>query len=175
MSTTDSDKEYGGTDEETLLQTRPSLKPTALLGVITGVLGAGIAVYLEQSPRLLGEATPGVQRITILLTVLVLVSLVARAYALARTSYVVTTRAVHERYTFLLREKDRRLPFSQIRATELDRGRLETVLGYGSIRFLTGGTNQSLGYVDFSSVPNPNRIRDRVHPYLIDDDQPKAG
>lgn len=168
MSTSDSDSEDRGTEEETLLQMRPSLKPIVLLWIISGLLGAGIAVYLYQSPRALGESTPAVRNIIILLTVLVLVTLGARAYVLTRTRYTVTTRAVYERYAFLFREKERRLPLSHIRATELDRGRTESLLGYGSIRFLTGGTNQSLGYVDFSSVPNPDNVREQVEPYLVD-------
>lgn len=157
------------TDEEVILRTGPSLRPTAVLTALVLVAGAAMVAGLSGNPTLLGEFTPAAARVVGLATVVAVLGLAARMYVLSRTDYVVTTDAVRRRYRFFLREKERRLPFAQVRATELDRGRVEALLGYGSLRFLTGGTNRSLGFVDFRSVPEPRSVYDDVQPLLEED------
>lgn len=151
------------TDEEVLLATSPSIKPTLVTLALTLLVGSAAFVYLRRNPTALGNATDVIRQATVLLVAIVVVGLVGRVYVLTRTSYLVTADAVHRRFRFLRRRKERRLPLARVRATELDRGRIESLFGVGTLRFLTGGTNSSLGFVRFESIANPADVRDRLH------------
>lgn len=161
------------TNDRTVLTTRPSIKPTAVLLGLAVVLGGAAIWYLGRDPQAIGDATPVVRRAIQILLVLAVVGLLGRIYLLSRTTYVVTGSAVTRRFEFLFKKKERRLPLGQVRATELDRGRIQALFGYGTLRFLTGGTNQSLGFVDFESVPDPDRVSREVQPLLQDTRNPE--
>lgn len=54
------------------------------------------------------------------------------------------------------------MPIRQLRGHEHSQSRIQTLLGYGTIRMLTGGTNQSLGFVEFEDLPDPELVRQYI-------------
>jgi len=148
----------GGTespDDKRFVQT-PSIKPTLIkFGLV--LIGTVVIILYSmnrQSNNAVWIAT-------------VLGSLVAIRYCwsillLQRTRYVVTPESIIRRYQLLGRFYSRRLPIEELRGTQITRTRTQSLLDIGTIKFLTGGMNQSLGFVQFSSVPDPEKIQDLI-------------
>lgn len=150
------------TESETLIETSPSLRPLVLLLGLVVVVGGGIAAVTAGSPELLGSATQAVQWIATVATALASIAIVGKLYVRSRTRYLVGDDRVEKRFSFLLKEHRRVLPTGRIRGYELNRARTEALLGYGTVVFLTGGTNQSLGFLRFEAVPNPDEVCEAV-------------
>lgn len=157
-----------GTAQAPVLETQPTLKPT--IASLAGVVGAGVLVivYLFLDPTLLGTAarTEIAANLVMLLTFAGAARLLLRLYVLTRTRYVVTPDAVRREYSLLYKTFSRELPLAKVRSHELRRGRIETLLGIGTVAFLTGSMAQSPAHLEFENVPNPERVRNRVRDRL---------
>jgi uncharacterized membrane protein YdbT with pleckstrin-like domain len=142
----------------------PSMKPTLLKFLLVGILGTAVTFYVMSNPEAVGPtAGPLLLYLVPLVTTVILLRLLFAAYVLSRTRYVVTPEHLRQEFFLLYRRHERQLPLAQLRGLELTRGRLETLLGYGSVTFLTGGTNQSLGFLSFTAIPDPDTVRDQVN------------
>ncbi|WP_143704836.1 PH domain-containing protein [Haloquadratum walsbyi] len=62
----------------------------------------------------------------------------------------------------ILRYNSRKAPIDELRGFEYSQDSIQTLLGYGSIRLLTGGTNQSLGFLVFENLPNAGKARNHI-------------
>lgn len=151
------------TDDERIL--RPSIRPVlislfvALLG--TAVVAAGVvALNLEGS----GQGTL-LGLLGVIAGLLILRQFVT-LFVLTRTRYVITPGQLRREFSLLYRHRTRELPLSQLRGVELRRDPGQTLLGYGDLRFLTAGTNQSLGFLTFEQIPNPVDHRDALREAL---------
>ena len=157
-----------GTSQAPVLETQPTLKPT--IASLAGVVIAGVLVigYLFVDPTLLGTAgrTEIAANLVMLLTLIGAARLLIRLYVLTRTRYVVTPDAVRREYSLLYKTFSRELPLAKVRSHELRRGRIETLLGIGTVAFLTGSMAQSPAHLEFENVPNPERVRNRVRDLL---------
>jgi len=157
-----------GTARAPVLETQPTLKPT--IARLAGVAGVGglLIGYLLLNPALLGTAarTEIAANLVLLLTVVGAARLLFRLYVLTRTRYVVTPDAVRREYSLLYKTFSRELPLAKVRSHELRRGRLETLLGIGTVAFLTGSMAQSPAHLEFENVSNPERVRNRVRDLL---------
>lgn len=148
----------------TIYETRPTLKPTLIvLGLVT-VVWAALVVTLWRNPELLGtvELTGVVETVVHLVFAFIFVRLGARLYVLKHMRYQVHEDHVAREYALLYQYRRREVPLKQIRATEVRRDPLETILGYGTLTVLTAGVNRSLGFVEFANVPKPEAIRDAI-------------
>jgi len=174
-SETDTDVQTDTTDgrqDEVVVETQPTLKPTAIAIAAVVLLGTGIIAYLYANPTLFGsvDRTEIALNLTAILMVIALVRLLLRLYVLTRTRYVLTTDAVRREYSLLYKSFSRELPLAKVRSHELRRNRTETLLGIGSVSFLTGSVAQSPAHLRFQNVPDPERIRKQVRERLSDDD-----
>ena len=155
-------------DPEIVLETQPTLKPTILSLATVLVVGIAIVAYLFADPTLLGttERTEIAANLVVLLTVVGAGRFLLRLYVLTRTRYVVTPDAVRREYSLLYKAFSRELPLSKVRSHELRRSRIETILGIGSVGFLTGSVSQSPTHLEFENVPHPDRVRRQVRDQL---------
>ena len=149
---------------DVIYETRPTLKPTLIVFGLAAAVWAALVVTLWRNPGLLGtpEITGVVEIVVHLVFAFVAIRLGVRLYVLKRMRYQVTDDHVAREYALLYRYRRREVPIEQIRATEVRRDPLETILGYGTLTVLTAGVNRSLGFVEFSNVPHPEAVRDAV-------------
>ena len=155
-------------ESDIVVETQPTLKPTILSLATVLVAGIAIVAYLFAEPTLLGtsERTEIAANLVVLLTIVGAGRFLLRLYVLTRTRYVVTPDAVRREYSLLYKTFSRELPLSKIRSHELRRSRVETVLGIGSVGFLTGSVSQSPTHLEFENVPHPDRVRRQVRDQL---------
>ena len=142
-SETDTDAQTDASDgqqDDVIVETQPTLKPTAIALAVVVLIGTGIIAYLYANPSLLGsvDRTEIALNLVAILMVIALVRLLLRLYVLTRTRYVLTTDAVRREYTLLYRSFSRELPLAKVRSHELRRNRTETLLGIGSVLGLVG-------------------------------------
>jgi uncharacterized membrane protein YdbT with pleckstrin-like domain len=152
-------------DDQLILETTPTLRPTLLLIGITLLAGTVAVGYLIANPETIAgdpTLTEVVWNIIGVLVVLVVARLVLRLWILQRTTYQIRSYTLRRKFSLLYRHHEREVPLRQLRGHEYQQSRIQTLLGYGTIRLLTGGTNQSLGFIEFEDVPNPDEIRAHV-------------
>lgn len=143
-------------------ETTPALKPTLLLIALTVTVGTAGVGYLVANPETVA-GDPGLTELVWnavgVLVVLLLVRFVLRLYVLSRTTYVVDSDALRREFSLLYRHESREIPMAQLRGHEFSQSRTQRLLGYGTVRILTGGTNRSLGFLEFENLPEPARVR----------------
>ena len=147
--------------DATLLETRPTLRPTVVRAVLALAVGLGVVGFLYRDPGVFGdpEAAEVIANVALAGTGIVLFRYLLRAYVLTRTRYVVTPTAVRGEYRLLYRAWARELPLDMVRSYEFRQSRVETVIGCGTVSFLTGGVDQGLGVLTFEHVANPDEVR----------------
>lgn len=149
---------------EVLYQTSPLVRPVlGLMGTIVVIATLGCGVLLL-NPSLAGgpELANLILNAILVLTAVVLLRLGVTVVVLHRTTYTIRTDGFEASYQLAYRENERRIPSTQLRGQELDRGRYQSLFGCATIRLLTGGTNRSLGFVEFQSVPDPAAVQETV-------------
>lgn len=159
---------------EVPFETTPALKPTLLLIALTVVVGAASVGYLVANPETVA-GDPGLTELVWnaigVLVVLLLVRFTLRLYLLSRTTYVVDSDALRREFSLLYRHESREVPMTQLRGHEFSQNRIQRLLGYGTVRVLTGGTNRSLGFLEFEDLPKPARVRDLLRALVAEGDR----
>lgn len=156
-------------ERNSLLTTTPTLRPTLLLMGLTALIGIIIGGYLSTNPTLVAgdsELTGLLWNVTLLFIILILVRLMVRLLILTRTTYSIRDDALNREFTLLLSHKNREVPIQEVRGLELTQSRIQRIFGFGTIRLLTGGTNQSLGFVKFEDIPNPKEVQSNIRELL---------
>lgn len=154
-----------GAAGDVLYRTTPTLRPTLIFLGASLFVGLAVVGYLFWNPTAVAgdEQLTGIVRVAVaLLLVLIVVRLLIRLFVLRRTTYIVRSGALQREFRLLFRHRAREVPVHQVRGHEYSQNRIQALLGYGTIRMLTGGTNQSLGFVEFEDVPNPGLVREHV-------------
>lgn len=148
----------------------PTIRPTLILFGLTVVVSALLMVTITTNPDLVGDENLAEIAIWIVafVTLLVILRLLVKIFVLRRTRYKISPTELQREYTLFYRRHAREIPMHRLRGLELDQGRIQTLLGYGDVRFLTGGTNQSLGFLTFENLDNPDEIRDEIRAALIE-------
>ena len=150
------------------LQTHPTIRPGLVqLGVLVTV-GVALFATLELHPTLLGsEELTGIgSTVVAVLTALAAVRSLVHVFVLTRTRYVVTDSVIRQEYELFYRTHSREIPLDQLRSHEFRQSRIQALLGYGTLSFLTGGTNQSLGFVEFEHLDDAKAVREAVRTQL---------
>lgn len=157
-ATTGAETEPAGTGGEATT-IHPTLRPTLLWLGLTLAVGLGAVAYVSGNPtRFGGPETARIARdVLVLLTAILTVRFLVRAYVLRRTTYHVTPSAVTREYALLLRSTEREVPFSMVRSHELTQSRVERLLGYGTVSL-----NQGLGGIELENVPSPRAVHETV-------------
>lgn len=151
-----------GAPGDPVYETTPTIKPTLVAMGLTLLAGVAVEGYLMSNPEVVGgrETMEILLYVVAFLLVVALIRSLVRMLILERTTYVVTDQVIHREYRLLFRHVSREVPLDQLRAHELRRNRIQTLMGFGTIRFLTGGTNESLGFVAFENLLEPETVRD---------------
>jgi uncharacterized membrane protein YdbT with pleckstrin-like domain len=150
----------------------PTVRPALILLGTTLTLTMVVLVYLLTNPETFGEPqlTEIVMWVVLFVAGLVTLRLLIKIFVLQRMTYIITDTELRREYQLLYRRKAREVPIGRLRGVELTQGRIQSALGYGDVNFLTGGTNQSLGFVEFENVTAPDQVRTTVRQLVIDDD-----
>lgn len=151
-------------EPEVLHRTSPLLRPTlALVGVVLATALA-VVVVVSRDPSLVGgvEFAELVVNGVVILAALLLIRLGMTLLILWRTTYVVHEEGFRKEYELAYHSKSRDLPVEQLRGREHERGRFETLFNCATIRLLTGGTDRSLGFVEFVHIPDPETVDDAI-------------
>ncbi len=156
--------EMGRKTGRTVFETTPTIRPTLIWFGITVVIGGGILLYLIANPELFGERqlTDIVFWVVFLLFAAILLRFGIKMFVLTRTSYVVTTDDIRREYELVYHRHARELPIEKIRGIQFNQSRIQSLLGFGTLSFLAGGTDQSLGFVEFENLKQPHEARDRI-------------
>lgn len=148
----------GGSDRYPVT-VRPTIAPTLIYLGLVVVLGGAATAYVVTNPDLVGgsEEANVVGNVLLALTVIGVLRYLLRVYVLRRTEYVVDERSLVRRYELLLRTWRREVPLTMVRSHQLRQGRIEKLLGYGTI-----SVNNGLGDLSFVNVPDPQDVNEMV-------------
>lgn len=142
-----------------VVESHPTIKPTAIQMAILFVIGLAIIVYFQSEPDLVGDpeiAQIGVQ-VTSALVILGLLRLAIRVFVYTRTTYEVTADRVRKTYDLLYRRQETEVPYELVRSHEFSQGRLETLLGYGTVKL-----NQGLGTLTLKNIEEPHVFNEEI-------------
>lgn len=142
----------------------PSVKVLVLqFGLIAG-MGIVVLGYIAVDPSRLGNQQIGqvILGVVGFLLVIALLRILVKILILRRTKYIVTQQMLHREYQLFYKQQSREVPLGQLRGMEFEQGRVQSVFGFGTLTFLTAGTNQSLGFLEFEHVNLPNEVRKKV-------------
>lgn len=158
-------------------RTRPTIKPALVWVGLTLLVGGTIAIALFQN--VLGLEDPELASIlgwvAVFVVVIVVARFLVRIYVLTRTQYTVTDDMVHYEFSLWFRRQKLDVPITQVRGCELDQNRVQRVFDVGTVSVLTGGTNASLGYVEFHNVPHPARVQEAIRERTQELSRPASG
>lgn len=152
-------------DENIIFETGPTLRPLLVLlilvVVLTLVIIGGLLTFPIEVSGLTGENEIIISIIGIL-SIIILVRIIIQIIILRRTTYIIRTDSLERETDMIFRYTSRKAPIDQLRGFEYSQNTIQTFLGYGSIRLLTGGTNQSLGFLVFENLPNAGEARSHI-------------
>lgn len=143
-------------------------EPATKVVIIQLGLTAGLAVVVlglfALNRGIVGGGSLGniVLAVLAFLFILGILRLLIKIVILSRTTYVVTPEDLRLEYELFYKSKTREIPLDELRGMELNQNRVEALLGYGTLVFLTGGMDQSLGFIEFNNIVDPHTIRDTV-------------
>lgn len=153
---------------EEVFETTPTIRPVLVWAGLTLFIGGAILAFIYANPTLLGD--PRLTEIfywaILLLVIATILRFAVKMFILTRTEYVVTPDDIRREYELLYRRKARELPLEKIRGIEYSQNRIQSLMGYGTLSFLAGGTNQSLGFVEFENLRDPDVARRRIRRFV---------
>ena len=146
-------------DDEVLVETNPTLTPTAIRLALVVVVGLGSVVGLRLNPELLGtRAITGTTALVVgLKTVMLMLRYALRALVLLRTTYTVTPERIERRYELLFRTQVDAVQFDKLRSHELTQSRVQSLLGFGTISM-----NRGLGALRLEDIESPYAVYDTI-------------
>lgn len=141
---------------EILHETTPLRWPTIVLAGIVLAVAFGSIVALIRNPEVVGgqDFAELVIYVILILAALLLVRLFIKLLVLSRTKYVIHEEGFRSEYELAYHKKSREIPVEQLRGREHERSRIETITNCATIRLLTGGTDRSLGFLEFEHIPD---------------------
>lgn len=142
----------------------PSIKVIVIqLGLLTG-FGTVVIGLFRLNPGIVGGGRIADIVISVVLIILGLsiFRLLIKIVVLRRTEYMINNGKLRREYKLFYKTKTREVPLEQLRGMEMKQNRIQALLNHGTITFLTAGTNQSLGFLEFENVREPAVVRDRI-------------
>lgn len=162
MTTSETDTAAASSEQpndDVLVETTPTLRPTAIRLALVVVVGLGVVVSLRLNPELLGtRAITGTAALVVgLLTVLLMLRYALRALVLFRTTYTVTPERIERRYELLFRTQVDAVRFDKLRSHELTQSRVQSLLGFGTVSM-----NRGLGALRLADIADPHDIYETI-------------
>jgi hypothetical protein len=162
MTTSETDTAAASSEQpadDVLVETTPTLRPTAIRLALVVVVGLGIVVGLRLNPELLGtRAITGTAALVVgLLTVLLMLRYALRALVLLRTTYTVTPERIERRYELLFRTQVDAVRFDKLRSHELTQSRVQSLLGFGTVSM-----NRGLGALRLEDIADPHAVYETI-------------
>jgi uncharacterized membrane protein YdbT with pleckstrin-like domain len=158
-------------NDNIILQTNPTLRPTFVL-MVTVVLIAGVLIGVTNTVafELIDNQTiiEIITAIILILMVLTLIRLLIRIIILRQTSYIVRPKSLERETDLILQYTSRKAPVDELRGFEYSQNTFQRLLGYGSVRLLTGGTDQSLGFIVFRDLTRPDQTKAYIDNLISD-------
>lgn len=150
--------------ESVRYEATPTIRP--VLVVLTLVLATGIGSIglLGIAPTIVGGVALAEiigSAIAILVTI-VTAKLLIKIAVLSRTRYTIRDNAFQREYRLFHRSHSREIPVEKLRGHEYSQTRIQSILGFGTVRLLTAGTNRSLGFIEFEHLNNPEHVREEI-------------
>lgn len=148
-----------GASREYPVTATPTVRPTLVWLAVVGLGGGALTGLVVSNPGFFGGPTQAnvVGNAILLLTGIGVVRFLIRVYVLRRTEYVVDERSLIRRYSLLLRTWRREVPLTMVRSHQLEQGRIQKLLGYGTI-----SVNQGLGDIRFENVRDPTEVNEVI-------------
>lgn len=151
------------THSETNTNIQPSIKPAVIQIFLTIGISLVLTIGLILFKTDIGERAANILiAIVVLVGFIVIIRAAVEIFLLTRTKYIITDEQLRREFHMFYRTRVREIPIDQLRGIELNKGLLQAILGYGDLRFLTGGTNQSLGFLKFERIPDPKTHRNKL-------------
>lgn len=152
------------TDAEPILVTTPTTRPVLValaIELTLALLGIGL---VSGNPDLVGGGDMAriVQAVIVVLAGLLTLRLLVKVFIIKRTTYRIFPDSLRREYSLFYRRYEREIPVDQLRGHEFTQSRIQSVLGYGTIRMLTGGTDRSLGFLEFEHIDDPQAVREAI-------------
>jgi len=149
------DEESTFDNAETVMQTKPSIKPTAIRMGLLLLTIAVVSGLFATNPQLLGSAdlTRTASLIVLLLGIVIGVRYLVELVILVNTTYIVKKTHVERRYSLLFRTYSRGVWFTELRSHELTQSRIQSILGFGTVSL-----NQGLGDLRLTDVEQPHTV-----------------
>lgn len=154
-----------------LYETGPSLRPAIVKFILAVISGACIVAYLLTHPQLFGsqQNTEIGTYVVILVIVILLIRYAVRIYMLKQYRYLITNDGVRWEYSLFYKTQSRELPFNKIRGYEFQQDRIQSFFGFGTISLLSGGTNQSLGFIRFENIAASDDVQSIIRENINDE------
>lgn len=147
------------------IHVHPTIKPLLIKSALLALGSLLVISYLFADPQALGNRD--MTEIGILVVALLAAIGVIRYFIqmliLRCTVYGITERTVWRDFELLRRKKRREVPYEMLRSCELNQGRIEATLGYGTISM-----NQGLGTLKLVNVENPQRLFETIQSRMAD-------
>lgn len=151
-------------DVDIVLETGPIVWP--VIAVMTTIVGVGLlaVIVLLNDPNRVGgqELAELLVYAVVLLVAVILLRYGIKLLILRKTRYVIHDEGFKREYSLLYRHKVREVPIGQLRGEEYVQDRYQTIFGCATIRLLTGGTDYSLGFIEFESVKDPTVVFETI-------------
>lgn len=163
---TDTDGTPAETDDEPIVERRPTVKPVAIKLTVVALATLLVVALLAR----IDGVSLSVTLVPAALGGLLILRYLLQMIILRQTTYAVMSDKVLQKFSLLFRQEVKVLPLQQLRGYEVTKSRSETLLGYGTIRFLTEGSGRGIGVVSFDHVDQPTEIGDRVLEHAGRDD-----
>lgn len=150
----------------------PTIRPVlVVLGLVLGgaILGIGtlwVMPALAGGPELADVFSSAIG----ILVAVISGRLIVKIVVLSRTKYTIRDDAFQREYELFHRSKSREIPVEKLRGHEFSQGRIQSLLGFGTVRLLTAGTNRSLGFIEFEHLNEPERVREIIRKISSQDD-----
>lgn len=163
-TTADSAVEPPPGDGEVVYSTAPLLKPVLALVGATVLVGVVVVALLVAAPGLVGGTSIAelLLNATVVLVAVILLRLGATLLVLWRTTYTLRTDGFEKTYELAYRRNERRIPITQLRGQECTRSRFQSLFDCATVSLLTGGTNRSLGFVEFEHIPESDHVQQHI-------------
>lgn len=154
----------GGASPEVLHETTPLLWPTIGLAGLVLLITISSVVTILRNPDIVGGQEFAELLIygILILASLLIIRLMIKLIVLVHTKYVIHEEGFKSQYELVYHKKSREIPVEQLRGREQERSRLETLTNCATIRLLTGGTDRSLGFIEFSSIPDAETVDEKI-------------
>lgn len=163
-------EESSAVEPAVLHETTPTTRPLLVKLGLVFLAFLAITLTFVTNPELLGsrDLTQLAIWIVALVAFVVILRILYRVVILTQTTYTVRDDAVRREFQLLYRHSSRELPFDHLWGHELTQGRIQAMLGYGTVAFLTGGNHRGLGFVEFEHVEQPRELRTHIREALAD-------